>query len=126
MDGQTDRKANGLNNFVATWGSSLSSVQASSTTPGRTKQQKLSTWPFTTASSPTMPCAMRHTCEGPQGRQRATARSHAEMLPDGRTDRQTASDCTFARRDAGGQTESERMHVCMPRCCQTAHPTFQK
>ena len=36
-------------------GSSLSSVHARSTTPGRTKQQKLSTWPFTTPSSPMIP-----------------------------------------------------------------------
>ena len=40
---------------IRTCGSSLSSVHANSTTPGRTKQQKLSTWPLTTPSSPMIP-----------------------------------------------------------------------
>ena len=38
-----------------TCGSSSSSVHANRTTPGLTKQQKLSTWPFTISSSPTTP-----------------------------------------------------------------------
>jgi hypothetical protein len=38
-----------------TCGSISSSVHASMTLPGSAKQQKLSTWPFTTASSPQMP-----------------------------------------------------------------------
>ena len=44
-----------------TWGSDRSSVHASKTTPGLTKQQKLSTWPLVAQSLYT-PCAARLTC----------------------------------------------------------------